>query len=66
MKNERTTESNFTVITYSNMTNTLTLFRTFPHSPEIIFSKYSDPDGLARWWGPHGFTNIFHSFDFTE
>jgi uncharacterized protein YndB with AHSA1/START domain len=48
------------------MTNTLTLSRIFPYSPEKVFSKYSDPDALARWWGPHGFANIFHSFDFTE
>jgi uncharacterized protein YndB with AHSA1/START domain len=48
------------------MTNTLTLSRIFPCSPEKVFSKYSDPVTLARWWGPNGFTNTFHSFDFRE
>jgi uncharacterized protein YndB with AHSA1/START domain len=26
--------------------------------------KPSDPDQLARWWGPAGFSNTFHVFDF--
>jgi uncharacterized protein YndB with AHSA1/START domain len=48
------------------MPNTLTLSRTFPYPPEKVFAKYANPDALARWWWPHGFTNEFHSFDFRE
>ena len=33
-------------------------------SPELVFKAYSDPDRLAKWWGPDGFTNTFHTFDF--
>jgi uncharacterized protein YndB with AHSA1/START domain len=25
---------------------------------------FSDPAHLAQWWGPKGFTNTFHEFDF--
>lgn len=47
------------------MPQTLTTSCTLPSSLEKIFSKYSDPVALARWWGPHGFTNTFEIFDFT-
>ncbi len=33
-------------------------------SPEEILATFRDPDRLARWWGPSGFTNTFHTFDF--
>ncbi len=32
-------------------------------SPERVFTAWSDPDLLARWWGPEGFTNSFQEFD---
>jgi len=33
-------------------------------SPEEIFAAFSDAERLARWWGPDGFTNTFHVFEF--
>lgn len=38
--------------------------RTFSASAQEIFSAFSTPDRLARWWGPSGFTNTFHAFAF--
>jgi uncharacterized protein YndB with AHSA1/START domain len=32
--------------------------------PEKVFEAFRNPDVLARWWGPEGFTNTFHTFDF--
>jgi uncharacterized protein YndB with AHSA1/START domain len=32
--------------------------------PEAIFACISNPEALARWWGPKGFSNTFHEFDF--
>jgi uncharacterized protein YndB with AHSA1/START domain/2'-5' RNA ligase len=29
----------------------------------LVFRAWSEPDHLARWWGPKGFTNTFHAFD---
>ncbi len=49
------------------MPQTDTIIRTsrvFKHSPERIFSAFADPARLARWWGPAGFTNSFHVFEF--
>lgn len=31
-----------------------------------VFAAMSDPDRVARWWGPSGFTNTIHEFDFRE
>jgi uncharacterized protein YndB with AHSA1/START domain len=38
--------------------------RTFADSPEVVFDAFSDPDQLAQWWGPKGFTNTIDEFDF--
>jgi uncharacterized protein YndB with AHSA1/START domain len=29
-----------------------------------VFGAISDPQQLAQWWGPNGFTNTFEEFDF--
>ena len=31
---------------------------------EDVFAAFCDPERLARWWGPAGFTNTFHTFEF--
>lgn len=28
-----------------------------------VFEAWTNPDQLACWWGPNGFTNTFHEFD---
>lgn len=38
--------------------------RFFAAPRELVFRAFSDPTVLARWWGPKGFTNTFHEFDF--
>ena len=43
--------------------------RRFVHSrlidatPEQVFSAFSQPERLARWWGPDGFSSTFEAFD---
>lgn len=39
--------------------------RLFDATPEQMFAAWGDPKHLANWWGPNGFTNTFHTFDFT-
>ena len=38
--------------------------RSFPQSRAKVFAAHADPVALAAWWGPNGFTNVFHEFDF--
>ena len=45
----------------------MTTFKTsrdIPATPEQVFAAISDPQRLARWWGPDGFTNTFSVFEF--
>lgn len=35
-------------------------------TPEAVFEAFRQPERLARWWGPAGFTNTFQEFDFRE
>jgi len=36
----------------------------FPRT--LVYRAWSDPAHLKNWWGPSGFTNTFHEFDFRE
>ena len=38
--------------------------RVFDAPRELVFSAFTDPRHLAKWWGPDGFTTTTHSFDF--
>ena len=38
--------------------------REIPATPEQVFAAISDPERLARWWGPAGFTNTFDVCEF--
>ena len=42
----------------------ITSTRIFPVSQELLFRAWSEPEHLKNWWGPAGFTNTFHEFDF--
>lgn len=33
-------------------------------SAALLFRAWSEPAHLQTWWGPAGFTNTFHVFDF--
>ncbi len=30
---------------------------------DLVYQAWTEPALLAQWWGPHGFTNTFHTFD---
>jgi uncharacterized protein YndB with AHSA1/START domain len=40
--------------------------REIPATIEQVFAAISDPERLARWWGPTGFTNTFRACDFKK
>ena len=33
-------------------------------TPSEVFAAMRDPARVARWWGPDGFTNTMHQYDF--
>ena len=33
-------------------------------NPRKVFAAFEQPDRLAQWWGPSGFTNTFEQFEF--
>lgn len=37
--------------------------RLFDAPRERVFTAWIDPEHLARWWGPKGFTNTFQDFN---
>ena len=39
--------------------------RTLPFNAEEIYAAFAEPNRLAQWWGPEGFTNTFEVFEFT-
>lgn len=38
--------------------------RELPFPAAAVFGAIRDPQRLARWWGPAGFTNSFQTFEF--
>ena len=39
-------------------------YKRMPASPAGVFAAMRDPARVARWWGPAGFTNTIHRYDF--
>jgi uncharacterized protein YndB with AHSA1/START domain len=42
----------------------LTTERVLSATPRQIFAAFEQPERLAKWWGPNGFTNTFEQFEF--
>ena len=41
------------------------IYKRFLDAPVgMVFEAWSNPEELAQWWGPDGFTTSTHSFDF--
>jgi uncharacterized protein YndB with AHSA1/START domain len=39
--------------------------RVFEWPRAVVFRAWAEPEHLKNWWGPLGFTNTFHTFEFT-
>ena len=44
--------------------NAIFIERVLSASPQQIFAAFEQPEKLAVWWGPKGFTNTFDQFEF--
>jgi uncharacterized protein YndB with AHSA1/START domain len=38
--------------------------RVLSATPREVFAAFEQPESLAKWWGPAGFTNTFEQFEF--
>ena len=47
----------------SNLTNTVRLHRVFRSTSERVYRAFLDPDAMAKWIPPHGFTGKVHHMD---
>ncbi len=45
------------------MPNTVQLHRVLSAPPERVYRAFTDPDAMAKWLPPHGFTGKVHSID---
>ncbi len=48
------------------MPNTIRLHRVFHAAPERIYRAFLDPDAMAKWLPPNGFTGKVHHIDARE
>jgi uncharacterized protein YndB with AHSA1/START domain len=48
------------------MPNTIRLHRVFHATPERIYRAFLDPDAMAKWLPPNGFTGKVHHIDARE
>jgi uncharacterized protein YndB with AHSA1/START domain len=37
--------------------------RTLDAPRELVWKMWTDPNHIAQWWGPNGFTNTIHEMD---
>lgn len=44
-------------------TYTITSSRTFNYPVSKVYEAWTNPELLAKWWGPNGFKNTFHEHD---
>lgn len=47
----------------ANLTNTVRFHRVLRASPERVYRAFLNPDAMAKWIPPHGFTGKVHHMD---
>src|SRR5690606_35580340 len=46
-----------------NMPSTIRLHRVLKGTPERVYKAFIDPEAMAKWLPPHGFTGRVHEID---
>lgn len=44
----------------------LRITKTLKAPIELVWEVWTNPDHIANWWGPNGFTNTIHTMDVNE
>lgn len=50
-------------IVIDEQTNTLTIARRYRAAVGRVWAAWTEPDAVARWWGPHGWTTTVEHMD---
>ena len=50
----------------STASRELSITKTFNAPVEWVWEMWADPEHIAQWWGPNGFTTTVHQMDFKE
>jgi uncharacterized protein YndB with AHSA1/START domain len=50
-------------IVIDEQANTLTISRHYPAAADRVWAAWTEPDAIARWWGPHGWTTTVEHMD---
>lgn len=50
-------------IVIDEQTNTLTIARAYRAAVDRVWTAWTDPAAVARWWGPHGWTTTVEQMD---
>lgn len=64
--NDDTTDGESTTETTTNEERSVTVDRVIEAPPERVYEAFVDPDDLAAWLPPEGFSGEVHEFDATE
>ena len=46
--------------------NAIRIVRTLKAPIELVWEVWTNPEHIAKWWGPNGFTNTIHLMDVQE
>ena len=46
-----------------NKSNSINIIRIYDAPVEAVWDAWTDPEQVAQWWGPRGFTLTTHSKD---
>jgi uncharacterized protein YndB with AHSA1/START domain len=41
----------------------ISITRIFDAPPELVWKVWTEPNHIAQWWGPKGFTNTIHKME---
>ncbi|TDC49120.1 ATPase [Jiangella ureilytica] len=50
-------------IVIDEQAHTLTITRHYPAAADRVWAAWTEPDAIARWWGPHGWSTTVERMD---
>lgn len=51
------------MISHPPLSNEIVSSRKISVPVDVMYAAFANPELLAKWWGPEGFSNTFHEFE---